>query len=105
MAALGLLRRLAVGEFRLLHELEENHPYHVVAVDRITVGHHRWCILHFEDASYVKVFLQADAFSEPEELIICVGLVLCVIVYTGRNADGRLACRIVTYDTVRVNVQ
>ena len=31
---------------------------------------------------------------------MCVGLLLCVIVYTGRNNDGKLTCRNVTYDTV-----
>ena len=70
-------------------------------MDRIAIGPHRWCILHLEsDDSFLKVLLQSDAFSEAEELLICVGLLLCVLVYTGRNADRKLTCRILTCDTV-----
>ena len=78
------------------------------AVDRITVGPHRWGILHLEkDTSFMKVLLEADPFTKAEELMTCVGLVLCVLVYTGWNAYGKLACRILIYDTVagRVNDQ
>jgi hypothetical protein len=64
MAALHLLRRLAVREVRLLSELEEGYPYTVVAVDRLTIGRHRRCILHLQTRESVtkvvikKTFLQ-----------------------------------------------
>ena len=53
-----------------------------------------------KDDSVLKVLLQSDAFSEAEDVLICVGLLLCVLLYTGRNADGNLICRILTCDTV-----
>jgi hypothetical protein len=48
MAALHLLRRLAVREVQLLIAREEGYPYAVVAVDCITVGRIRWCILNLQ---------------------------------------------------------
>jgi len=61
MAALHLLRRLALREVHLLSELEEGYPYAVVAVDRLTVGRHRWCILHLQmDESVTKVVVEKD---------------------------------------------
>jgi hypothetical protein len=48
MAALHLLRRLALREVHLLSELEDGYAYAVVAVDRLTTGRHRWCILHLQ---------------------------------------------------------
>ena len=48
MAPMALLRRLTVHEICLLQELQENYPYAVLGVDRITVGPHRWCILHVD---------------------------------------------------------
>ena len=48
------------------------------------------------DASFIMVLLEADHFSEAEELQICVGLLLCVLGFTGRNAGGKLTCRILT---------
>ena len=48
MAALNLVRRLAVREAHLLCELEEGYQYAVVAGDRISIGRHRWCILHLQ---------------------------------------------------------
>jgi len=63
MAALNLLRRLAVREVHLLNELEEGYPYAVVAVDRIIIGRHRWCILHIEmGGSDMKFLIEKDAF-------------------------------------------
>jgi hypothetical protein len=38
MDALSLLRRLAVGEIRLLREIKEHYAYTVVAVNRIMIG-------------------------------------------------------------------
>jgi len=32
-----------------------------------------------DEASFVKVLLETDALAESEELLICVGVVLCVI--------------------------
>ena len=59
MAALNLLRRLAVLEVHLLSEHEEGYPYAVVAFDRISIGRHRWCILHLEtDGSAMKVLIK-----------------------------------------------
>ena len=48
MDALNLLRILAVREVHLIKDLEERYPYAVVAVDRNSIGRHRWCILHLE---------------------------------------------------------
>jgi hypothetical protein len=69
MAAMALLRRLAVREVCLLQELQENYPYAVLGVNRITVDPHRWCILHVEkDNEFTKVLVQSEAFTKPEEL-------------------------------------
>ena len=64
--------------------------------------------MHIEkDGSDMKVLIEKDAFSEAEELLVCVGVVVRVLIYTGRNSDGRLSCRILNYDTVagRINEQ
>ena len=67
MAALHLLRRLAVREVQLLSALEEVYSYAVVAVDRITVVRNCWCILHFQkEESITKVVIEKDVFTEPE---------------------------------------
>ena len=59
MAALHLLRRLAVREVQLLSTLEEGYPYAVIAVDRITVGRHCWCTLHLQkEESITKVVIE-----------------------------------------------
>ena len=65
-------------------------------------GPQSWCILHVEidEGSHKKFLVNTEAFSEADVLQICVGLLLCVIVYTGRNSDVKLSCRIVTYDKV-----
>ena len=61
MAALYLLRRLALRDVHLLSALEEGYPYTVVAVDRLTVGRHRWCILHLQKyESVTKVLIEKD---------------------------------------------
>ena len=54
MAALHLLRRLAVREVHLLIAREEVYPYAVLAVDRITFGRHCWCILHLQKEESVR---------------------------------------------------
>ena len=101
MSALHLHRRLAVREVRFLHELEEGFPYAVVAVDRITVGRHHWSILHVKrDDSVMKVVLENNVFNEAEELLLCVGVIECVLVYNGLNTDGRYTYRIVCYDNL-----
>jgi hypothetical protein len=74
MAALHLFRRLAVREVQLLSALEEGYPYAVVAVDRLTVGRHRWCILHLQkEESVTTVVIEKVVFTEPEELLVYVG--------------------------------
>jgi len=74
MAALHLFRRLAVREVQLLSALEEGYPYAVVAVDRITVGRNRWCILHLQkEESITKFVIEKVVFTEPEELLVYVG--------------------------------
>ena len=101
MAALQLLRRLAVREVRLLSELEEGYPYVVLAVDRITVGRHRWCILHLQkEESITKVVIEKDVFTEPEELLVCVGVIESVLIYSGRNSVDKLTYRILCFDTM-----
>ena len=42
MAAVNMLRRVAVRDVRFLRELEEGYPYEVVGVDGVTVGRHQW---------------------------------------------------------------
>jgi hypothetical protein len=78
MADMALLRRLALGEICLLQQLQEAYPYAVFEVDRISVGAHRWCILHMEKEVVTKFLVQTKAFSEAEESQICVGLLLSV---------------------------
>ena len=56
MAALNLLRRLAVRDVHLFSELKEGYHYAVVAADCINIGRHPWCILHIEkDGPAMKV--------------------------------------------------
>jgi hypothetical protein len=50
------------------------------------------------------VLVQSDAYTDAEEPQICVALLLYVLVYTGRNNDGKFTCRVVTYDTVTAGV-
>jgi len=101
MAALQLLKRFAVREVRFLYELEEGYPYVVVAVDRITIGRHRWSILHTQrDESILKVIIENDVFTAMEELLVCVGVIQSVLIYTGLNTVGRSTYRILSYDTV-----
>ena len=66
-------------------ELEEGYPCAVVAVDRICINRHRWYILQLEkDGSDMKVLIEKDVFSEAEELLVCVGLIVSVLIYTVR---------------------
>ena len=96
-----MLRRLALREDHLLSELEEGYLYAVVAVDRVPVGRYRWCILHLQmDESVMKIVIEKDVFTEPEELLVCVGVIECVLIYTGRNSHGRLTNRILSCDTM-----
>ena len=94
MAALHLLRKLALREVHLLSELEDGYPYEVVAVDRLTIGPHRWCILHLQkDESDTKFVIEKDVFTYPEELLVCVGVIESVLVYTGPNSHGSWTSR------------
>ena len=54
-----------------------------------------------KDGVFSKVLEQTDAFTVAEELQICVGMILCVLAYTGCNNDGKLTCSIVKYYTER----
>jgi hypothetical protein len=101
MAALQLLRRLAVREVRLLSEFEEGYPYVVDAVHRITVGCHRWCILHIQrEQSNMKVVVENDVFNKSEELLVCVGVIESVFIYTWVNSVGRSTYRLLSCDTM-----
>ena len=81
MAALHLLRRLELREIHLLTELEEGQHYAIVAVDRLTVGRHHWCILHLQkDESVTKVVIEKDVFTEPEVVLVCAGVIVSVLV-------------------------
>ena len=62
MAALHLLRRLALHEVHLLNALEDCYPYAVVAVDRIIVCRHRWCILRLQKDESVTKFVIEKTF-------------------------------------------
>ena len=99
MAALHLLRRLALRAVHSLSALEESYPYAVAAVDRLTVGRYRWCILHVhKDESVTKVVIENDVFTVPEGVLVCAGVIQCVLVYTGRNFHGSFTYRILCYD-------
>ena len=52
----------------------------------------------------MNVLIEKDVFSEPEELLVFVGVIVSVLVYTGRNSDDRLSCRILGYDTMVWNI-
>jgi len=95
MVALNLL--LVIRDFHLLCELEEGYPYMVVEVDRLSIGRHRLCILHLQEDRFVtNVLIEKDVLSKPDELLVCVGVIVSVLIYTGLNSDGRLLCRILS---------
>ena len=53
-------------------------------MDRINIGRHRECILHIEkDGSDMKFLIQKYAFPVAEKILVCVGVVVCVLIYTG----------------------
>ena len=105
MAALHLLKRLAVREVHLLSELEEGYPYVFVAVDRITVGRHRWCMLHLQkEISVMKFVIEKEVFPEPEGLLVCVSAIEGVLIYTGRNSVDILTYRTLCCDTMVVQL-
>ena len=86
MAAVYMLRRLAVREVRFFRELEEGYPYEVVGVDRVTVGRHHWCVVHLlKDDAITKVIIENEVFTEPEELLVCLGAIECVLIYYERS--------------------
>ena len=87
MAVLHLLKRLAGREVHLLRELEVGYPFAVVVVDNITVGRHRWCILHLrKEESITKIMIEKDVFTEREGLLGCVDAIESMLIYTGRNS-------------------
>jgi len=55
----------------------------------------------------MKVLIEKDILRRQRNYSFVWGLVVSVLVYTGRNSDGRLSCRILSYDTVvgRINEQ
>ena len=90
MVLLHLLRILTLREVHLLSDLEEDYPFAVVAVDRLTVGRNRWFILHLQnDESFTNFVIEKDVFTETEELV-CVSVIESVLVYTERNSHGSL---------------
>jgi len=100
MAALHILKGLAVREIHLIGELEERYPYVVIGVDRITVARRRWCILHLQkEENLLKVVIEKDNFTNPEELLIFVGAIESVLIYSGQNSDEKSTCRILCYET------
>ena len=64
----------------ILSELEEDYPYAVVAADRISIGRHRWCILHIEkEGSAIKVLIENDVFQRQRNYsCVCVCVCVCV---------------------------
>jgi len=65
----------------------------VIGVDRITVCRHRQCILHLQkEENILKVVIEKDIFTEPEELLICVGAIESVLIYSGQNSDDKSTC-------------
>ena len=87
--------RFAVCDLHFDRELNVFYLYPFVAVDRILIGSRNWCIVTLvnADASCMKMLLQKDAFTE-EELKICFGVTLCLLVYRGRCADGKETCKL-----------
>jgi len=51
-------------------------------VDRVTVGRHHWCVVHLlKDDAITKVIIEKEVFTEPEELLVCLGAIECVLIY------------------------
>ena len=70
-------------------------------MDRVTVGRHHWCVVHLlKDDAITKVVIEKEVFTEPEELLVCVGAIECVLVYYGRNPIESSTFRILCYDTM-----
>ena len=70
-------------------------------MDRITVRRHHWCVVHLrKDDSITKVVIENEVFTEPEELLVCLGAIECVMVYSGRNSVEGSTYRILCNDTM-----
>jgi len=48
----------------------------------------------------MKVVIEKDVFTEPEELLVCVSAIESVLIYTGRNSVDKLTYRILFFDTM-----
>ena len=44
--------------------------------------------------------IEKDVFIEPEELLVCAGVIEIVLVYTGRNSHGSLTYRVLSCDNM-----
>jgi len=96
MASMNMLKRLPVRDVRFIRDLEEGYAYEVVGVDRVTVGRHHWCVVHLlKDDAITKVVIENDLFTEPEELLVCLGAIECMLIYYERSTF-----RILCYDTM-----
>jgi hypothetical protein len=96
MAAVNMLKRLAVRDVRFLRELEEGYPYEILGVDRVTVVRHYCCVFHvLKDDAITKVVIENEVFTEPEEHLVCLGAIECVLIYY-----ERYTFRILCYDTM-----
>ena len=42
----------------------------------------------------MKIVIEREVFTEPEELLVCVGAIESVLIYSGRNSDDKLSYRI-----------
>ena len=42
----------------------------------------------------MKAVIEKDVFTEPEELLVCVGVIESMLIYTGRNSVDKLTYRI-----------
>ena len=70
-------------------------------MDRVTVGRHHWCVVHLlKDDAITKVVIENELFTEPEELLVCLGAIECVLIYYCRNPSERSIFRILCYDTM-----
>ena len=44
--------------------------------------------------------IENDVFTEPEELLVCVGALESALIYTGRNSVDKLTYRILCFNTM-----
>ena len=84
-----------------IHTLEVLNPCTAFFVKSISVVPNRWCILGLKEGDEFKNVLLATpgSFSENEAFNISVAL-KCVMLCTGRDADGNETCNFLTFNDI-----